>query len=1066
MAWTREYFLQRVGLSRHGQHTGISEAHVSGAAFDPKTSLLAAVDSTWNEQGNQSELQVTYWRRLPYGKIHRQPLISIATRDEGGLQKPTEIWVQSSLVYDEKRGDTLDDPQMRKKVNRVLEAVGRLNVHLRETGSAKETLKILSDCNLDQVIGEELAVRGLTREGDFQTSVTPYFARKADLEYKPFVLTETDLAMLQTVLGFRLNTIDPDRSHTESRSLYATDPQSGVTYQSRIQWDIAGDFIDIALHAEAIDGADDELSRLPQFLDFRFEKQEDDTMRLVHCRFLGQAVLDAPTQTRLLGLLQKANQDFASDRYPRFMDSVAELDLLHLIHPFAMPPKLSDGGEMLYMSLHGSGHEKVIENFGDQIGIAALFMHRGLRADDTVSQCAVAVDIPFASGGVLSNYDGAVPDYMPFLQHINAILITHDHFDHIAGAPYLAAKGLLKGKNIYCTPEVKYFLKRSMDELGVPSNIRPYMHAIEGEGKLEVKDADGNTRFWVQYATNATNHSARCTPYVITGCVNDDHYNGSALVYGDAVSLSDEGKAFINTASQRLAAEIGSQNRILQDMNLTVVLNDVTAVRNEGHAPREESVEDNLREVFSWFDDKGVLLNPFSTNAAEYRIGLRVANATGRNITAVGANAEKRMTILNLFGVDHTTDLNAYVLPEDLIPADVWDDYLIYKSFGTAKEVGEEYDFSQYTDAAETDTKAYMFNQLREYGEVTFENNVNGYLMWQAIMQGQEHTVQHATRKSQVARGFRDNPDKMMIFVTGNQGTPQERFSTVQKFVSGFSLLDADEQHRPTGYKITADDFFYCNTQPAIPGSEDMQISMQDDLLRARNIEVVTASFQGFRLANLKPERQAMILQRLEQLGWAHKVDAENNIHVYGRPIHFHGHGFRENLLETVRSIPARFHEAHHIPDQDSYQIFRQMLASNGINHSGLQPNDFQVMRIDASEPEDANAFKKVAKLNPSYVLINVIRKYGQFYRGALEMTRATLLRRDGENRADGLSATSNNDGAYNQVTSRRDWETVSAGKFAINRQANIGPGMNERHFGTRPQSRPIFSAFEPKKAA
>ena len=1063
MSWNKDYLLQRLGLWRHGADAAPGAANISGASFDPKTNFIAAIESTYQDAQAPS-LEINYWRRLPYGKVHHQPLISITTREVDGLVVPDEIWVQSTQIFDASRGDNLSDADTRKKVNRVLEAAGRLNTHLRETSSAKEALQILTDCKLHEVIGEDLALRGLTRAGGFQQTVTPYFSRSSTDMQPAVILTQTNLPMLQTVLGFRLNDIDLDRRHVASRKLYATDPQSGVTYEARLDWKLEGDDARITLHAEAIDGMDEtELAKLPQFLDISFTGNGMGEYTLKACNFLGQAVPEPATQVNLLGLMQKANADFAAGRYPRFMDSVAEMDLLHMIHPFAQPPKLSDGGEMLYMSLHGSGHEKVIEHYGDQIGIAALFLHRGLRDDDTVSQSAVAIDIPFASGNVNSNYDGAVPDYMQFLPHISAIFITHDHFDHIAGAPYYAAKGLLKGKHVYCTPEVKYFLKRSMDELGVPSNIRPYMHEIDGEGKVEVKDENGNTRFWVQYATNATNHSARCTPYVVTGCVNDAHYNGSALVYGDAVSLSDEGKTFINNASTTLAEEIGSTNPQLRDMGLTLVLNDVTAVRNEGKAPLEEDVEANIREVFSWFEDKGALLNPFSTNATEYRIGLRVATSAGRNVTAVGANAEKRMTILNLFGVDHRQDLTGYTLPEDMIPADVWEDYVSYKN-GFAND--ETFDLSRYTDAAETDTKAYIYNQMVEFGEVTFENTINGYLMWQAIMQGKEHAVQHATRKSNVARGFRADPDKMMIFVTGNQGTPQERFSTIQKFVSGFSLLDADEDYRPTGYKIAADKFFYCNTQPAIPGNDDMQSKMQDDLLRARNIEAVTASFQGFRLANLAPERQAFVLQRLEKLGWKHQIDAENNIHVYGRPIHFHGHGFRENLMDTVKALPARFHEAHHIPDQDSYQIFRNAMAKHGINHSGLQPNDFQVMRIDAHAENDADAFKKVAKLNPSYVLINVIRKYGQFYRGALELTRATLLRRDGENRADGLAATSTSDGAYANVTARRDWESVSAGKFAVDRRSLLGPGMNDRQFGTHPQSRPIFSATEPRHAA
>src|SRR5690606_22564503 len=104
-------------------------------------------------------------------------------------------------------------------------------------------------------------------------------------------------------------------------------------------------------------------------------------------------------------------------------------------------------------------------NFGDQIGIAAVFLHRGTKKDGSVSTAGVAVDFPFASGGVGSGVDGAVPDYLPFWKHIDHFFITHGHFDHDGGLPYYIRKGLMKGKTIHAEEREIYKIQNSLGEI-------------------------------------------------------------------------------------------------------------------------------------------------------------------------------------------------------------------------------------------------------------------------------------------------------------------------------------------------------------------------------------------------------------------------------------------------------------------------------------------------------------------------------------------------------------------------------------------------------------------------
>src|SRR3982751_6558904 len=207
---------------------------------------------------------------------------------------------------------------------------------------------------------------------------------------------------------------------------------------------------------------------------------------------------------------------------------------------------------MLYVSLHGAGHEKKIENFGDQIGIAALFLQRGTNKEGFTDTVGIAVDFPFASGGPDSGYDGAVPDYLPFWKDIKGFAITHDHYDHDGGLAYYARMGLLKGKMIYATDRVKRSIEESMNNMNVPRDFRPKFTVLKKEGALPILDDNGNTRFWLQYSPNATKHSALTTPYIVTGCYNDDYYNASAVVYGDSRGIKEQSIPFFRTGTRAL----------------------------------------------------------------------------------------------------------------------------------------------------------------------------------------------------------------------------------------------------------------------------------------------------------------------------------------------------------------------------------------------------------------------------------------------------------------------------------------------------------------------------------
>ncbi|QQG35330.1 MAG: hypothetical protein HYS17_07170 [Micavibrio aeruginosavorus] len=1106
MGWTGSDILRRLGLAGHsGKGSAKEPVVLSGAASDRDSGLIVSLKSSvsFNERGQPADIAVRYWRHLPFGDSKDQNLIRIQMQPVPGKRGEVElsqIWVQAHQVFSRERGDNPDDPDMRKKINRVMEAVNRVNGHLREKGAVEDAARIMADCYLEEVTGEELVIRGLDADkGGFGFMLSSRFMKNGVSGYaNPTCFSHVDVADLKSVLGFRLNTFEASKNFSSSRVVSSTDPQSGVGYEAGVRLkDGAGKVtMEMFLHPEDVPPGVDPKS-LPDLLKLEFTRSGTESFTLTSARFLGQKidVTDTATVLNLIGFAQSANRDFADWKYPQFMDYIYKHNLSDLVTPFSAPPSLEEtGGELLYGSLHGCGFEKKIEQFGDQIGIAGLALSRGTRKDGSISTVGVAIDFPFASGGPDSNFDGAVPDYLQYWQDIKAFLITHDHYDHKGGFAYYAQKGLMKEKTVYATDRVKYFMEKDLDAMQVPRSLRPKIEVVKGTGAIPVCDEGGNTRMWVQYCENAIKHSALCTPYIVTGCYNDDHYKGSVLVYGDSRGLEEKGKAFFAKGTRALPEQAVRHGKTVSaekvDRDIFVAMHDVTAITYDGVSPEPAEVEAVQGVVFDWFKDKGVIQAPISTNNAEYTIALSLAHKTQRNVTSVGGNAEARVASMNLFGVMPDLDLRTVRIDpleerkkkkkDRIIPQDLLDDYFEYladseleRAAGEDDEAYEkrlaalhEKNISDYVERLrpderdhESNVRLYIYESLQKYGAVVFENDVNGYLMWRAVMERREKASLRATRTSAMAKGFRADPSALMILVTGTQGNSEEKQSTLQKLINFYSLLDADESVRPTGFKIDLDQYVAVVTQPAIVGNEESQERMIQELVRARNITVVGAYVNGFKIYNPKEYREK-IISDLTKRGWRYDVDAHGSIRVYDHPIHVHGHGFKRDLVKMARDIPATLHEAHHIPSYDAYDIFRATMAENNLPHSGIRPDDFKFMKIDAAASTRDEQFKCVAQVNPSYILVRRLLKFGQSYGGIVEWMRTTLLRREGGNREDGLAARTTAGGIYSQTMAKQDWELASnPGKRESVRHRKLGPSHMAVSVAARPRSRSMFSA-------
>ncbi len=126
-----------------------------------------------------------------------------------------------------------------------------------------------------------------------------------------------------------------------------------------------------------------------------------------------------------------------------------------------------------------------------------------------------------------------------------------------------------------------------------------------------------------------------------------------------------------------------------------------------------------------------------------------------------------------------------------------------------------------------------------------------------------------------------------------------------------------------------------------------------------------------------------------------------------------------------------------------------------------IKPDDFKFFSVDGNAKNESDVFKCVAQINPSYILVRRLLKYGQAHGGYVEWERATMLRREGQNREDGLSARIAGREDFRQTLASTDWQLVSnpSRHESLNRHRKVGPGSAERHETCSPRSRSRFSS-------
>lgn len=328
----------------------------------------------------------------------------------------------------------------------------------------------------------------------------------------------------------------------------------------------------------------------------------------------------------------------------------------------------------------------------------------------------------------------------------------------------------------------------------------------------------------------------------------------------------------------------------------------------------------------------------------------------------------------------------------------------------TLQEENPDFNFDSVVDYWSNKSVDYWcLKSVLDNGEIQFDKlrpcTRNDKRMYDAIMNDQDEASIHHSRTSKIGKFFRNFADNLLIRTTGPFGTAEEQFATLYRYAYGDSLLDYDEFVRNTGYQINDDTpktLFVTQTPSTGHAAQIAQEKLMRTIVQNKNDTIFCATKNGFKVYNPK-EKLTPMLTQFKALGWNAEWDSRNNqIHVHDVPFHVHGHGFRDDLRDTVKACRAKMHTVIHNPGWENYMVAREVIEQEGGNFDSSDMKDFVGIKAEYDDESGELKHNITDVLTPSYWLVRIRRKYGQMYGGVVEMMRAIVLRDDGDNKLSG----------------------------------------------------------------
>ena len=605
--------------------------------------------------------------------------------------------------------------------------------------------------------------------------------------------------------------------------------------------------------------------------------------------------------------------------------------------------------------------------------------------------------------------------------------------------------------------EFEAFLQEVQEQLPDAHPLKTY-RGPANDGWLHLKDKEGKTRLSVNYARNATPHSARCTPFIVHG-----HYEGkwigSYLNPGDSrfgrhngegydgtpVDGDPLNKEFFTGSNRRLLEEINKPEAVykldekIADRRPTYFDLDTTSISRQGWAPTEAEVEKNLTEVSDWFSDKGMLLSMISTNDNRFETALRAATRTDRDLTIFGSNLEKTATTANVLGVN---DLRHEPGPRN--------NNQLYLDWYFKQQVEQKLEKLEAKKQGATDKelrKVERHIQMQQARLEAFEKlaaRPHKFIRYQTRNQmeaaledlyGKKLTLGsvQVSRTSKTSSAIMAGEDgRRLVMLTGTQGTHVEVDAALTALSEGRSLMDGSPNNSHTARPVKPENNVVVISQTAIPGNEEKQNELVRKLA-SRGFAVIQATHDGFKIHNLDEARRELIIKRLKKLGKGYQKATDGSLSVFGMALHAGGHGHKEDCRAWVKMVNADVTAPQHTADEEVPERLGELCRDEGCRYMDRVVPNFEAVSIRANESAETAEIRSIGHIPPSLIRIRTVRKTRQYHSGHIEATQLVNQGGDSGFRSDGLRATTRPGGVYETAFATVDAETEAKARSARN---------------------------------
>lgn len=888
----KESFLEDLGLAQQNQKPYSKKTyHVDKGEIDPKSYGGVAILSTGNfdNDGFIKNLDLRYWSIHPDGRYEIQHLFEM----EAEKTKRNRLNITSLYVLG--REIPLSDS---KAVDNVVEAIRRIHVNLRDREpSLPDVAGIFKDCCLEDIVGEKLPLPG------FHLNSRLYFPISANFNMVAEGKNKADMTLpleaIRPLMGIRKNTIDVDHSYMGTNRLRVRGilPQVGrkfevsslLTKEKRKKRDV--NLRHLAISQQELDVPSIHTRAVKPMIEASWTvvaarpNQRGDVAQLNSLRLFSTSLMEKSFRDVMgaMGVINKTHVDMLKLRdYPRLQDHLAEYGHLESVSSSSKVAPIE--GRFVLTSMGGNNLREIYPGIGEDIGgnckvVETQWMDRKTQS---VQKVGAILDLGAYIIKQKSDWTGGGADVVEKLGHCKNIFISHHHLDHLDFIiPYIKRGIITPEHTLHFTPEVYEMAKEKLNKWGIKKSDQrmPQLNLLQGAGVIDLKDKNGVIRMSIAYGVDAVPHSAKDTPFIAYGRMGK-RILGSYMYLGDMRYdedwFADHNSPFWDPIALMLKHDpsLTSQKEALTP---TYAEQDGTSSKRMGRGARESQVEENLVMLIgNCLHDKHIGVPIIGTNDGRRETGLRVANRTGRKITAFGSAVEKIFEIANKWGV------NPYRCdrPEE----------------------------GKYTGIAD-------------------------YLKWHAEQVACSPT-RFAGRTSGVVKDWfaNDKPGTIMAFLSGSQGNPVEAESVTYKLAEGISYFDADPATSRTARPADLKDWAIIVSQGAIPGNQKYQQKMIKKL--AARGAVVFESFDDSLRVHNAGKIKSRIIDFMKSTDRPVIVEADA-ILFENFSIHASGHGRNGDFRLWLEKLKAKSFGVHHTDDMESVNVAYETIEEQGYKHPG-----------------------------------------------------------------------------------------------------------------------------------